>query len=332
MFKKEMLSNPRTLALTGVMTAVIFVLTRVIQIPTPAAGYVHLGDAAVLFAGFAFGPFVGAVASGLGTALADLTSWPQWAPYTLVIHGLMGFVAGYMAQRVYNLKSVFVNTEGAYRIETRTRNALILVGICAVATLGSLFLPWVSENGTVLTGLDLVKSNPDAQNFNMLYLVPLSGLASLALAVWGLARRLQQRTVTVSTILLGVIAIVYFVDFFTRNPLFVVANSDENIALGPNLGSVGFWVALIVSLALVVIPPAMTKSKYVPFLLIVAICGIILVVGYFIAGLQLEGMKTALDIAPNIMQILVGGVAGVSLYSAVSQAYPPILWYMDSED
>ena len=100
MFKRELLTNPRTLALTGVMTAVIFILTRAVQIYIPATGgYVHLGDAGVLFTGFAFGPVVGAIASGLGTALADVTSpFAQWAPFTLVIHGLMGFVAGYLVR------------------------------------------------------------------------------------------------------------------------------------------------------------------------------------------------------------------------------------------
>jgi energy-coupling factor transport system substrate-specific component len=95
MFKKDFLTDPRTLALTGVMTAVIFALTRGVQIPTPIGGYVHLGDAGVLFTGFAFGPVVGTIAGALGTALADVTSpYAQWAPFTLVIHGLMGFAAG----------------------------------------------------------------------------------------------------------------------------------------------------------------------------------------------------------------------------------------------
>ncbi len=99
MFKRETLTNPRTLALTGVMTAVIFVMTRYVQIPTPISGYVHLGDAGVLFTGFAFGPVVGAIAGGLGTALADVTSpYAQWAPFTLIIHGLMGFAAGYLVR------------------------------------------------------------------------------------------------------------------------------------------------------------------------------------------------------------------------------------------
>jgi uncharacterized membrane protein len=92
--------DPRALALTAVMTAVVFVLTRLVQIPTPARGYIHLGDAGIFFSAFAFGPWVGAVSGGLGTALADITSgYPQWAIFSFLIHGLQGWVAGWMSRR-----------------------------------------------------------------------------------------------------------------------------------------------------------------------------------------------------------------------------------------
>ena len=98
------LRNPRTLAITAVMTAITYVMTRLVQIPTPARGFIHLGDAAVLFAAFAFGPWVGMIAGALGTALVDLTSgYAQWAIFTLVIHGLEGYLAGRIANRSPNI-------------------------------------------------------------------------------------------------------------------------------------------------------------------------------------------------------------------------------------
>jgi uncharacterized membrane protein len=88
------------LAVTAIMTAIVFVLTRVVQVPTPAKGYIHLGDAGIFFSAFAFGPWVGAVAGGLGTALADLTSgYPQWAIASLLIHGLQGWIVGWTSER-----------------------------------------------------------------------------------------------------------------------------------------------------------------------------------------------------------------------------------------
>ena len=88
------LNNPRILALTGVMTALVLALTRPI-VPTPV-GYTHLGDSAIYFATFAFGPWVGLVAGGIGTGLADIFSggYAHFAPLSLMVHGLQGFVAG----------------------------------------------------------------------------------------------------------------------------------------------------------------------------------------------------------------------------------------------
>jgi uncharacterized membrane protein len=94
-------TDPRMLAVTAVMIAIVFVLTRMIQVPTPVVGYIHLGDAGIFFSAFAFGPWVGAVAGGLGTALADLTSpYAQWAVFSLLVHGLQGWVAGWLAGKV----------------------------------------------------------------------------------------------------------------------------------------------------------------------------------------------------------------------------------------
>ena len=92
--------DPAMLAVTAVMIAIVFVLTRVIQIPTPAKGYIHLGDAGVFFSAFAFGPWIGALAGGLGTALADAAGgYPQWAIFSFLIHGAQGLVAGWLIRR-----------------------------------------------------------------------------------------------------------------------------------------------------------------------------------------------------------------------------------------
>lgn len=103
--------DPRTLAVTAVMTAIVFVLTRMVQVPTPARGYIHLGDAGIFFSAFAFGPWVGAVAGGLGTGLADVTSgYPQWAIFSLLIHGLQGWVVGWTSQRWQGVLGLILST------------------------------------------------------------------------------------------------------------------------------------------------------------------------------------------------------------------------------
>ena len=45
-------------AIIGVMIAVIFVTTRFTEIPIGPGGYIHLGDTAIYFTSFVFGPIV----------------------------------------------------------------------------------------------------------------------------------------------------------------------------------------------------------------------------------------------------------------------------------
>ena len=83
------------------MAAVVTVFTAVIQVPNPASGgYFNLSDVAVIFAAVAFGPWVGLVAGGLGTAIADLIlGYAQFAPISFVAHGGEGLIAGWIALR-----------------------------------------------------------------------------------------------------------------------------------------------------------------------------------------------------------------------------------------
>lgn len=93
--------DARTIAVTGIMMAVVCVLTmwgRILYIP-PTQGYIHLGDTAANFTALAFGPWVGMVASGVGMAIADAIGFPLYIVPTLIIHGLQGLVVGYLGWR-----------------------------------------------------------------------------------------------------------------------------------------------------------------------------------------------------------------------------------------
>lgn len=83
------------------MTALVTVGTMVIKVPTPATqGYVNLGDAFIILSAFLFGPAMGFVAGGVGSALADiLGGYAIWAPWTLVIKGFMGVIVGFLSLR-----------------------------------------------------------------------------------------------------------------------------------------------------------------------------------------------------------------------------------------
>jgi uncharacterized membrane protein len=87
------------LALVAVLAAVTALFTYAVRIPVaPTRGYINLGDVAIYFSAFTFGPITAFVAGGVGTAIADLFSgYSQWAPISLVVHGLQGLVAGLIA-------------------------------------------------------------------------------------------------------------------------------------------------------------------------------------------------------------------------------------------
>lgn len=100
----------RRMALIALMGALIFVLTAIPRIPVPATGgYVHLGDAGITFAAYAFGPWVAMFAGGIGTAMADMLGFPQWALFSLLVHGLQGFVMGMIVKKAVNVWTVILS-------------------------------------------------------------------------------------------------------------------------------------------------------------------------------------------------------------------------------
>jgi len=62
--------------------------------------------------------------------------------------------------------------------------------------------------------------------------------------------------------------------------------------------------------------------------LAVAVGTLIVVAGYFVAEVLMYGAAdAALELVPNALQVLTGGVIGVPLYMAVKKAYPPLSRY-----
>ena len=92
--------NVRRITVTALMAALVFVLTSIPRIPVPATGgYLHLGDVAIAFAAFAFGPSVAMAAGAMGTGLADLLGFPQWAIFSVLVHGFQGWAMASLVRR-----------------------------------------------------------------------------------------------------------------------------------------------------------------------------------------------------------------------------------------
>lgn len=88
--------NVRRIALLAVCIAIVAVLVASVPVPIAATGgFTHPGAIAEVFIALAFGPVVGAIAAGVGGAIADLSlGYGSFAPLTLVAHGLLGYLVG----------------------------------------------------------------------------------------------------------------------------------------------------------------------------------------------------------------------------------------------
>ena len=96
------LSNIRFITITALFIALTYVFTAFINIRLPITangGLIHLGNVPLFICAIIFGKKSGAIAGGVGMGLFDLLSgWTAWAPFTLIIVGIMGFVMGWMTE------------------------------------------------------------------------------------------------------------------------------------------------------------------------------------------------------------------------------------------
>jgi uncharacterized membrane protein len=92
----------RQLTAGALATALVTVATMALRVPVPATqGYINLGETAIYLTSLLLGPGYGLVAGGLGSALADLLAgYTQFAPFTLVIKGVEGWLAGTLFWKV----------------------------------------------------------------------------------------------------------------------------------------------------------------------------------------------------------------------------------------
>ncbi len=81
----------KELTITAVLAALTFVITRSIQIPIPL-GYFNVGNSIILLGCLLVPLPLGTLAGSIGSALADLTSFPLYTLPTLVIKALMPVV------------------------------------------------------------------------------------------------------------------------------------------------------------------------------------------------------------------------------------------------
>jgi uncharacterized membrane protein len=105
-------------------------LTIVVRIPIPGTGgYLNFGDIAVIFCGLFLGKKWGALAGGVGSALADIIGgFFIFAPLTLIAKGLEGFIAGVISERKRGEKSTTTSTMLLLPLASFTMLAVYFIG------------------------------------------------------------------------------------------------------------------------------------------------------------------------------------------------------------
>jgi uncharacterized membrane protein len=89
----------KKMVLTGLMIAVVFLVTCFTKIPGPVGPF-NIGDAAIIVTAIIIGRNSGFAAGAIGSALADLAmGYAIFSPITFIVKGLEGYIVGVIASR-----------------------------------------------------------------------------------------------------------------------------------------------------------------------------------------------------------------------------------------
>ena len=118
------------IVLTGLMMCLVTVATMFIKVPVPfTQGYVHLGDSMIFLSVLVLGKRNGVIAAGVGSALGDiLGGYAFWAPWTLIIKGIMALIMGIFVEHM--------DKKGKIQSENSGVNFMEIMGM----TLAGLFM------------------------------------------------------------------------------------------------------------------------------------------------------------------------------------------------
>ena len=86
----------KNMTLLAMLTALTVVLARLFIFPVPVTkGYVNFLEVGIYVSAMLLGGPAGAVVGGISGGILDLIlGYPQWLPFSAVIHGTQGYVAG----------------------------------------------------------------------------------------------------------------------------------------------------------------------------------------------------------------------------------------------
>lgn len=113
--------------MAAMLAALCCVATMIIRVPTiGTSGYVNIGDSIVLISAWLLGGPFGALAAGIGSAMADLLAgYVTYVPGTFVIKFLMAFVAAKL-YTIINKRSI--NRQFGYILSAIVAELIMIAG------------------------------------------------------------------------------------------------------------------------------------------------------------------------------------------------------------
>ena len=138
-------AKTKALVINALFIALTLVATMFINIKLPImgnGGLIHLGNVPLFIAALVYGKRTGAIAGAFGMGFFDIISgWAAWAPFTFIIVGAMGYVAGLISEKMPG-KRVLVNT-------LAVAAALIIKVVGYYFTEVILFSNWIIPFGSI---------------------------------------------------------------------------------------------------------------------------------------------------------------------------------------
>jgi uncharacterized membrane protein len=188
----------RTIATTAIFTAFTAAVTMAFSIYIPATkGYFDMGEIMVYITAMLMGPYIGAFAGGVGSAISDAILAPQYAPGTLVIKGLEGLIVGYLTnlQLPGLTKRRWLAISGTF-------------GLFIAMLISYLGINYLSGSETLYLGFSSSPTSPLGPQYAVSFFVPqylwvFLGAVTLAVALVAGLRLDERLGWTILSILLG---------------------------------------------------------------------------------------------------------------------------------
>ncbi|MDA4120231.1 MAG: ECF transporter S component, partial [Thaumarchaeota archaeon] len=156
------MSDSRKLAATAVFTAFVAAVTMAFSVFIPATkGYFNIGEVMVYIVAILMGPYIGAFAGGVGSAISDAILAPQYAPGTLVIKGLEGLIVGYLA-----------NLPLANLTKRKWLAVSVVLGAILATSIAYLGVNYLSGDQTLYLGFSSSPTTPIGPQFSISFFVP----------------------------------------------------------------------------------------------------------------------------------------------------------------